>query len=158
LADVLEKVLALLKAYADEKRITCVLDIRQCPWVKAQPDQMSQLWTNLISNAIKYTYPGGRVRITLEEQEGWAVGTVEDTGIGIAVEDQDKIFDEFHRTSQAKEMEPRGTGLGLPLVKRIAQGHGGTIKVHSVLGEGSRFVFRLPITTRQPDDHPQAPH
>ena len=92
LADVLEKVLALLKAYADEKRITCVLDIRQCPWVKAQPDQMSQLWTNLISNAIKYTCPGGRVKITLEEQEGWAVGTVEDTGIGIAVEDQDKIF------------------------------------------------------------------
>jgi signal transduction histidine kinase len=106
---------------------------------------MAQLWTNLISNAIKYTPPGGQVRVILEEQDGWAVGTVEDTGIGIATEDQAKVFEEFYRTAQAKKTEPHGTGLGLPLVKRIVEGHGGTIAVESQLGQGSRFSFRLPV-------------
>lgn len=144
LAESLEKVFPLLKAQAEEKRIACVLEIRQRPLVVANSEQMSHVWTNLISNAIKYTRPGGRVRITLEEKEEWAVGTVEDTGIGIAPEDQSRIFEEFHRTAQAKEMEPRGTGLGLSLVKRIVQGHDGTIEVESALGKGSRFTFRLP--------------
>ncbi len=145
LAEVLERVFALLKMQADEKGVTCALEIRSCPQVYANPDQMSQLWTNLISNGIKYTPPGGQVRVTLEEQNGWAVGTVEDTGIGIAPEDQEKIFEEFYRTPQAKKMEPHGSGLGLPLVKRIVEGHGGTVEVASTLGQGSRFSFRMPI-------------
>jgi len=144
LADPLEKVLPLFKTQADEKGLTLTLEARQHPLVRADRDQMGQLWTNLISNAIKYTPPGGRVRVILEEEEKWAVGMVEDTGIGIAPEDKTPIFEEFYRTRQAKEMEPRGTGLGLPLVKRIVEGHGGSIEVQSALGQGSRFVFRLP--------------
>jgi signal transduction histidine kinase len=84
------------------------------------------------------------VTVILDGQGEWAIGTVEDTGIGIAPEDQEKIFEEFYRTPQAKAMEPRGTGLGLPLVKRIVEGHGGTIEVESALGRGSRFTFRIP--------------
>lgn len=144
LADPLEKVSPLLKTQADEKGLALTLEVRQHPLVRADRDQMGQLWTNLISNAIKYTPPGGRVRVILEEEEKWAVGMVEDTGIGIAPEDKTRIFEEFYRTRQAKEMEPRGTGLGLPLVKRIVEGHGGSIEVQSALGQGSRFVFRLP--------------
>ena len=144
LAEVAEKVFSLLKVQADAKGVTCTLEIRQRPMVKAHPDQMIQLWTNLISNAIKYTPPDGQVTITLEERDGWASGVVQDTGIGIAPEDQDRIFEEFYRTPQAKEIEPHGTGLGLPLVKRIVDGHGGTIKVQSEFGQGSQFVFRLP--------------
>lgn len=144
LADPLEKVSPLLKTQADEKGLTLTLEVHQHPLVRADRDQMGQLWTNLISNAIKYTPPGGRVRVILEEEEKWAVGMVEDTGIGIAPEDKTRIFEEFYRTRQAKEMEPRGTGLGLPLVKRIVEGHGGSIEVQSALGQGSRFVFRLP--------------
>ena len=144
LADSLEKVSSLLKAQADEKRIAYSVEIRQRPLVAANPDQMVQLWTNLISNAIKYTPEGGAVRVTLEQASRWAIGTVEDTGIGIAPEDQAHIFDEFYRTPQAKEMEARGTGLGLPLVKRIVEGLEGTLAVESQLGHGSRFSFRLP--------------
>jgi signal transduction histidine kinase len=92
------------------------------------------------------------VRVTLDEQEGWAIGTVEDTGIGIAPEDQDRIFEEFYRTPQAKEMEPRGTGLGLPLVKRVVERNGGTVEVHSELGQGTRFTFRLPVATGVTDE------
>jgi len=85
------------------------------------------------------------VTVILEEREGWAVGTVEDTGIGIAPEDRARIFEEFYRAPQAKEVEPHGTGLGLSLVKRVVEGHGGTIAVESQLGQGSRFTFRLPV-------------
>jgi two-component system sensor histidine kinase/response regulator len=144
LADVLEKVFPLFKVQADEKGIDCTLEISHRPLVRAHPDQMTQLWTNLISNGVKYTPSGGQVRVILKELDGWAVGIVEDTGIGIALEDQASIFEEFYRTSQAKELEPHGTGLGLPLVKRIVEGHGGTIEMVSELGRGSRFTFRLP--------------
>jgi two-component system phosphate regulon sensor histidine kinase PhoR len=144
LADSLEEVVPLFQAQAKEKGITFKVEIRHRPLVEANPDQMKQLWTNLISNAIKYTPAGGRVTVILDGQGEWAIGTVEDTGIGIAPEDQEKIFEEFYRTPQAKAMEPRGTGLGLPLVKRIVEGHGGTIEVESALGRGSRFTFRIP--------------
>jgi len=141
----LEKVVPLLQAQAEEKGMIFTIEVRQRPLVEADPDQMGQLWTNLISNAVKYTPAGGQVTVTLEEKDGWAVGTVEDTGIGIASEDQARIFEEFYRTPQAKEFAYRGTGLGLPLVKRIVEGHGGTIEVESALGQGSRFIFRLPV-------------
>jgi len=145
LADPLEKVFALQKAQADEKGLACVLEVRARPQVEADPDQMTQLWTNLISNGIKYTPTGGRVTVALDQQDSWAVGSVADTGIGIAPEDQARIFEEFYRTPQAKALEARGTGLGLPLVKRIVEAHGGTITVESELGKGSRFTFRLPV-------------
>jgi two-component system sensor histidine kinase/response regulator len=149
LAEVLEDVAPLMRVQAEEKGISFAMEVHQRPSVEANSNQMRQLWTNLISNAIKYTPAGGKVTITLDEEGEWAVGTVEDTGIGIASEDQAKIFEEFYRTAQAKEVEPRGTGLGLPLVKRIVEGHGGTIKVESALGQGSRFTFRLPLASPQ---------
>jgi two-component system sensor histidine kinase/response regulator len=145
LADALDKVFSLLKARADEKGVACSVEVRQRPLVEANPGQMAQLWTNLISNAIKYTPAGGEVRVTLQEEDGWAIGTVEDTGIGIAPEDRSRIFEEFYRTPQAKEMDARGTGLGLSLVKRIVEGLGGTLEVRSELGQGSHFSFRLPV-------------
>jgi signal transduction histidine kinase len=154
LADVLNQVLPLLQAEAGEKQITCIAEIRQPAKVKAHPEQMSQLWINLISNAIQYTPSGGQVRIRLEVKDQWAVGTVEDTGIGIAAEYQSQIFEEFYRTPQAKEMKPRGTGLGLPLVKQIVEGHNGIIEVESAPGQGSRFTFRLPLAALPSDQGP----
>lgn len=144
LADVLEKVAPLFQKEAEAKGLAWSLEVRARPIVQADPDQMAQVWSNLISNAVKYTPAGGRVRVVLEEQDGWAVGTVEDTGIGIAPQDLGRIFEEFYRTPQAKEIAPRGTGLGLPLVKQIVEAHGGSITVESEVGRGSRFVFRLP--------------
>lgn len=144
LAEALDKVFPLFQAQAREKDITLTMDVLQSPSIKANPDQMVQLWSNLISNAIKYTPEGGRVDVTLEEKDGWVVGCVEDTGIGIAKKDQEVIFDEFYRTTEAKEFSRLGTGLGLTLVKRIVEGHRGSIEVESELGKGSRFTFRLP--------------
>ncbi len=144
LADVLGEVAPLFQKEAEAKGLTWTVEVRARPVVQADPHQMAQVWSNLISNAIKYTPVGGRVRVMLEERDGWAVGTVEDTGIGIAPEDRERIFEEFYRTSPAKEVAPRGTGLGLPLVKQIVEAHRGSITVESEVGRGSRFVFRLP--------------
>ncbi len=145
LADILEKLLPLLQLQAEGKQLTFTVEMRHRPVVKAHPEQMGQLWTNLISNAIKYTPAQGQVRVTLEEESGWAIAAIEDTGIGIAAEDLPWIFDDFFRTSQAKQVEPRGTGLGLPLVKQIVEKHGGSVGVESALGKGTRFMFRLPL-------------
>ena len=145
LADVLEKVAPLFQKEAEAKGLAWAVEVGARPVVRADPDQMAQVWSNLISNAVKYTPAGGRVRVALEERDGWAIGTVEDSGIGIPPQDLGRIFEEFYRTPQAKEVAPRGTGLGLPLVKQILEAHGGSITVESELGRGSRFVFRLPI-------------
>ncbi len=144
LADSLEKVVPLLKTHAEDKGLSFTVDVRHRPMVTVNPGQIAQVWSNLISNAIKYTHAGGSVKVILEEAGTWAVGTVEDSGIGIPADDQYRVFMEFYRTSQAKEMDHRGAGLGLPLVKRIVEGYEGTIEVESAVGKGSRFVFKLP--------------
>ncbi|MGQ9668245.1 MAG: sensor histidine kinase, partial [Anaerolineae bacterium] len=146
LAESLERVFPLFQAEAESKGIRCEMEIRRRPLVFADPDQMAQLWSNLISNAVKYTPAGGQVRVILDEKDGWAVGVVEDNCIGIPPEDQQRIFEEFYRTSQAKEVAPHGTGLGLPLVKQIVERHGGTISLESEVGKGSRFTIRIPVT------------
>ena len=105
-----------------------------------------QLWTNLISNAIKYTPEAGAVRISLHVQDNALVGTVSDTGIGIPPEEADLIFEEFYRSKAAKAYTQLGTGLGLAIVRRILQAYGGSIDVASQPGEGSTFRFRIPIT------------
>ncbi|MEA3438820.1 MAG: hybrid sensor histidine kinase/response regulator [Chloroflexota bacterium] len=144
IADALDKVAPLFRAQAQENGITFTVNVHQNPLVEANSDQMVQLWSNLVSNAIKYTPPNGQVVINLEEVDGWVIGKVEDTGIGITPEDQTKIFEDFFRTTQAKKFSRLGTGLGLSLVQRIVEIHGGTIEVDSEVGKGSRFTFRLP--------------
>jgi len=146
LADLLEKLIPPFQSQAVDGGLKLDVNILKRPILEAVPEQMEQLWTNLISNAIKYTPESGDVVITLDEDKGWAIGTVEDTGIGISPEHQDHIFEEFFRTPQAKGHNHLGTGLGLSLAKRIVEGHGGSIEFESELGKGSRFRFRLPLT------------
>lgn len=145
LAEALDNVLPLFNAQAEAKNITLTVDILKNPSINANPDQIVQIWSNLISNAIKYTAEGGSVNVTLDKMNEWAVGCVEDTGIGIDQKDQAQIFDEFFRTTEAKDFSPLGTGLGLTLVKRIVESYGGEVSVESEAGRGSRFTFRLPI-------------
>ncbi|MBL7200579.1 MAG: Coenzyme F420 hydrogenase/dehydrogenase, beta subunit C-terminal domain [Anaerolineae bacterium] len=120
--------------------------------VSATPEDLEHLLSNLINNAIKYTPPGGRVTVYLEEDEEKVTGTVEDTGIGIATEDVSRIFEEFYRTDAAKEMDAQGTGLGLSIAKRVVDLYGGQLGVASEVGKGSRFSFSFPkaVTRRQP--------
>jgi two-component system sensor histidine kinase/response regulator len=145
MAEVLEEVCELLREQAREKRQSLQVEILDRPIMTADRDHLRQIWTNLISNAIKYTPEGGRIAVTLQEDEGKAIGTVEDSGIGIAEEDLPNLFQEFFRTDQAKASGEIGTGLGLSIVKQIVESYGGEIKVTSRLGQGSRFTFVLPL-------------
>lgn len=152
LGDELEKVLPSLQAEAEGRGLSLELTMKHKPAVEVYPNHLKQLWTNLISNAIKYTPRGGRIGVTLDQDEANAIGSVEDRGIGISPQDLPFVFHEFFRTLEAKKMERRGTGLGLPLVKRIVEGYGGRVEVESTLGEGSLFRFMLPLATTPPVD------
>jgi len=149
LQQILEQVLGLHGPEAERKEITLEVDCQDCPPIRADPAHIKQLWTNLISNAIKYTPQGGSVSVHLGTEDGTIVGRVADTGIGIAQEDLPRLFDEFFRTEQAKAFAQYGTGLGLSIVKEIVEEYGGDISVESTLGQGSAFTFRLPASPDQ---------
>jgi len=144
LAEVLEQTAGLLRVEAERRGLAFEVSIAARPRLRANLDHMRQLWTNLISNAIKYTPNGGSVHVSLEVNEGAIIGCVRDTGIGIGPDELPRIFDEFYRTEAAKAVAARGTGLGLAIVKRIVETYGGTIRVDSQVGVGSTFTFTLP--------------
>jgi PAS domain S-box-containing protein len=108
---------------------------------------IKQIMFNLLSNAVKFTPDGGSITLEAENKGEELVIRVEDTGIGIAPEDQGKIFDEFAQIKSRMTKKTSGTGLGLSLVKRLVEMHGGNVWVESEgEGKGSRFSFSLPIT------------
>ncbi|GGJ57160.1 hypothetical protein GCM10008938_49060 [Deinococcus roseus] len=110
-------------------------------------DRLKQLTLILLENAVKYTPKGGTIRLQLEEQGGTAQLRVQDSGIGIAPENQHHIFERFFRVDRTRvdSRDPGGSGLGLPIAKWIVEAHHGTLEVESALGQGSTFVVRLPL-------------
>lgn len=114
--------------------------------VQADPSRFRQLVMNLLSNALKYTPQGGRVRLWLERDNGRVRFGVSDTGIGIAPGDLPHIFDRFYRadTARTRTADRPGVGLGLAICKWIAEAHGGTIDVQSRPGRGTTFTVTLP--------------
>jgi len=145
-AEPLREVVEMMRTKAEEKHQTLTVNIApDLPPVIANTDHIRQLWTNLISNAIKYTPNGGRIDVTLVRDGNQVRGAVRDTGIGIPAEHLDRIFDDFFRTDAAKKMAAHGTGLGLSIAKRIVENYGGNISVESIEGQGSTFTFSLPI-------------
>jgi GAF domain-containing protein len=107
--------------------------------------KIKQILLNLLSNAVKFTPEGGRIGINARQADGAVEISVTDTGIGIAPEDQPKIFEEFRQVGTDYAHKVEGTGLGLTLAKKFVELHGGKIWVESEVGKGSRFIFTLPI-------------
>jgi signal transduction histidine kinase len=106
--------------------------------------KIKQILLNLLSNAVKFTPEGGRIGITARQADGAVEISVSDTGIGIAKEDQPKIFEEFRQVGRDYAHKVEGTGLGLTLAKKFVELHGGRIWVESEVGKGSTFTFSLP--------------
>jgi len=143
-ADVLLRLVPAMRIKTTLKGIDFELDVADSlPPVSASEEHLAQLLSNLIDNAIKYTDPGGRVAVSLKEEGAFVIGTVEDTGIGIAPEDAKRVFEEFYRAANAKDVEPYGTGLGLSVVKRVIELYGGRLQMESDLDKGTRFTFAL---------------
>ncbi|MEK9648957.1 MAG: ATP-binding protein, partial [Gammaproteobacteria bacterium] len=131
---------------AEEKGHTLVTelpDIDLSPFADRQ--NMSQLIDNLIDNAIKYTEEPGTITVRLKKEGNWAVLEVQDTGLGVSPQYQQRVFERFYRVDKARSQSLGGTGLGLSIVKNIAEKHGGSVSVESQLGNGSTFTFRLPL-------------
>jgi signal transduction histidine kinase len=119
-----------------EPEVVCVADralVKQCLRV-------------LCDNALKYTPEGGSVTIGLRRDGDWAEMRVQDTGVGISQEDLPHVFERFYRSDLSRNRATGGTGLGLAIAAWIAQRHGGKLSVESVLGEGSTFLLRIPLT------------
>ncbi|UGV40246.1 PAS domain S-box protein [Methanococcoides orientis] len=148
-SDYIDEVEALMMPIASEKSIelTCNIDI-ETPIIKADMVKFKQILYNLVNNAIKFTDQGGKVTIGGKVTGDFVHISVTDTGIGISPENQDKLFNPFYQVDSSTTREYGGTGLGLPLVKKFVEMHGGDIWVESELGKGSTFGFSIPIDSK----------
>jgi signal transduction histidine kinase/CheY-like chemotaxis protein len=131
-----------LRPLAERKRIAVLVDA-EAGTISADRGRLRQIVYNLLSNAIKFTPDDGQISVEARWQGNDASVVVFDSGVGIAPEDLGRIFEEFSQVGDIKAREA-GTGLGLALSRRLAEAHGGEIKVSSELGHGSRFELRLP--------------
>lgn len=123
--------------------------------VEGDRNRLHQLFLNILDNAIKYTPDHGRINISLEGQNGSAVVKIQDTGVGIPLREQSKIFHRFYRVSRKEDPMITGSGLGLSIAKWIVEAHHGTIEVNSKPQKGSTFVVTLPLS-KTSNDNPQA--
>jgi signal transduction histidine kinase len=108
--------------------------------------KFKQIMLNLLSNAVKFTPDGGKVDVSARRANGAVEVAVRDTGIGIAPEDQQAVFEEFRQVGRDHMRKAEGTGLGLALTKRFVELHGGAIRLHSTPGQGSTFTVSLPFS------------
>jgi signal transduction histidine kinase len=142
-ADCVEMVAPL--ADARRVKIQCALPPTPC---LGDPEQFSQVLTNLLANAIEYNKPSGQVRLTAETQSGVVKLTVADTGEGIAPEDLPRIFERFYRADKSRSGTAGHTGLGLAISRAIVRAHGGDIQAASPPGAGAAFTVTLPLPPR----------
>ncbi|MDP9319609.1 MAG: sensor histidine kinase [Chloroflexota bacterium] len=118
--------------------------------IEADQRKVKQVLFNLLTNAVKFTPSGGHVDVAASRADGEIRVSVRDSGIGIAPEDQERVFEEFQQVSAAKRVSAEGTGLGLPLARRFVELHGGRLWVESTPGAGSTFTFSLPMRAAEP--------
>jgi len=146
LARLIEDVGRLLRPQLEAKgqRLTLERDQR-LPAVSGDAARVAQILTNLLSNAHKYTPPGGRITVRVRGEAGRVRVEVGDTGIGISPADQARLFTPFFRARHPTVQAVGGTGLGLAITRALVERHGGTITVRSVPGQGSTFSFTLPV-------------
>jgi two-component system, OmpR family, phosphate regulon sensor histidine kinase PhoR len=138
--------ITLLKA--TRKQITLELNVPPgLPAVRGDASLLREVLQNLLDNAIQYTPEGGHIEVSATAGAREAMITVADTGIGIPLADQERIFERFYRVDAARSREAGGTGLGLSIAKHIAEAHGGRLWVESEVSRGSRFSFSIPLAT-----------
>jgi len=151
-ADGVHRAVVEMQGYADQRSITMTTVIPDdLPRVMADPDRLQQVLVNLLSNAVKFSEVGSIVTVTAGREPGGVWVRVEDSGPGIAPEQQAQIFEKFHRIDNAASRRTGGTGLGLAICKAIIEEHGGQIWVESEMGKGSAFTFTLKAES-EPED------
>ena len=149
---VVENAVATARSLIEQRKHELALSLPpQAIWVDGDAGRLEQVVVNLLTNAAKYTDAGGHIWVTLQQDGEEAVLGVRDTGVGIAPEILPRIFDLFTQAERSLDRSQGGLGIGLALVQRLVEMHGGTVTASSALGQGSEFVVRLP---RVPPPHP----
>jgi signal transduction histidine kinase len=153
LDEVIEESIVDLSLMAGSRGIGITTELHARPLVvDGDPLRIRQIMRNLISNAIKYNADNGWIKITTEAQGSWVRTTVSDCGVGIGAEEMKSLFMPYQR-GKASGGRIKGVGLGLVIVKKLVEAHGGNIKVSSEPGRGSRFTFTIPLAARHSPDH-----
>src|SRR6185295_8438002 len=142
---VVAKAIEIATPLLDQRTHALEVDVPRRLWVRGDALRLNQVVSNLLTNAAKYTPPGGRIAIRATEDRDQIVIRVRDTGVGIAPDVLPHVFDLFVQERQAIDRSQGGLGLGLTIVRNLVERHGGTVSVHSDgPGTGSEFVVRLP--------------
>ena len=148
IAEQIERCLETTSLKAGRKQIALEAQIPSTlPLVRGDAGLLREVLQNLLDNAVQYTPQGGRIQVLLTVGARDVVITIADTGIGIPLADQERIFERFYRVDAARSREAGGTGLGLSIAKHIVEAHGGRLWVESEVGSGSRFSFSVPLAT-----------
>ena len=146
LREVLESVVVKFEPAARSSQVSLESQLPALPVVMGDGDRLAQVFSNLVDNAIKFTPPSGRVVVSARQEGQQVEVRVSDTGMGIAPEDQPRIFERFYQADRSRRGGAgRGVGLGLAIARQVVQAEGGSISVSSAVGKGSEFVVRLPI-------------
>jgi len=141
----LDNALTLVHERAGRRSIALQMSVdEQLGEIRADERKIRQVVLNLLSNAIKFTPEGGRIEVQATPKDGSVEVSVSDTGVGIAPEDQEAVFEEFRQVGTA-DKKVEGTGLGLTLCRKFVELHGGRIWVTSQVGVGSTFTFMIPV-------------
>ena len=144
--DVCEGLINMFRPLAEKKNIDLRGQIApDIPLLRQDVGKLQQILQNLLSNAIKFTPEGGRVLLRAEAESFHVILTVTDTGVGIAAEEQELIFEKFRQSGNPLTREHAGTGLGLSIVRELSKLLGGDVRLQSELGRGSTFIVRLPL-------------
>lgn len=138
-------VLAEIRAQADQKEIALSSFLQEPIMIDGDEQQLKRLFTNLLENAIRYTYRKGRVTVAAHREKSFALVTITDTGIGIEEHELSYIFDRFYQINKSRAASG-GFGLGLSIAKSVAETHKGMIAVESAIGKGSTFTVTLPLS------------
>jgi len=146
LSTIIKDTYEFYKNEAKNKSIQFLIKISdELPKIRGNQEELSRLFSNLVSNAIKYTPEKGQVSLNAEKNNKQIYVIVQDTGIGMSQDEVDKVFDEFYRAKNAVSKKISGTGLGLAIAKKIAEEHNGYIEIESELEKGSIFTVVLPV-------------
>jgi len=144
LLSIITPVINNARLVASQKEINIGLAAQAVPNVQADPEKVTTVLSNLLSNAVKFTHKGGNITVTIGPCEGGARIAVKDSGVGIDPDDLPKLFTKFFQAKNVSQINVKGTGVGLALVKAIVDGHGGKVYANSTVGQGSTFTVELP--------------
>ncbi|WFB57147.1 HAMP domain-containing sensor histidine kinase [Paenibacillus sp. BR1-192] len=142
----IRRVIVALQPQWAARSIQFELDLQPVK-VTADHDQLNQVWTNIIGNSIKFSKDGGVINVSIKQDMNNVTVRISDTGIGISLEDQKRIFERFFKTDRSRSRKYEGSGMGLAIVKQIVSLHQGDIRVESEPGQGTTFIVTLPIMT-----------